>query len=314
MKSQILKSPLPYLALLIAHLIWGANFVIAKITLAEFPIMSLAFGRFFLAFLLLIPFLLTLGRQQLAVKLEHLPKLVIVSLLMVTLNIVLFFEGITRTTAINASALSMSNPIISVFIAWLFLKEKIYFINLLGIAFGLVGAFVIIGLHLIFFGSYSGSDLLGNLLIVLSALSSVVGLILAKDLLKTYPPLLLSTILFGIASISFFIPAVYEYMQNPEWVNKISVIGVLGLFYMALMASVVAYFLLSWAIEKLDIVQASLFEYINPAVTATLAVPFLGERISFSFIIGTCLVVLGVYWGTLGKPQHHHLQQKHHRT
>jgi len=59
MSSQILSKPLPYIALIIAHLIWGANFVVAKVTLEEFPPMSLAFLRFSIASLLLIPFLLT---------------------------------------------------------------------------------------------------------------------------------------------------------------------------------------------------------------------------------------------------------------
>ena len=49
MTSQILKKPIPYLALILAHLIWGINFIVAKITLQEFPPMSLAFLRFALA-------------------------------------------------------------------------------------------------------------------------------------------------------------------------------------------------------------------------------------------------------------------------
>ena len=313
MSSGLLKSPLPYLALFVAHLIWGANFVIAKLTLWEFPVMSLAFLRFFLAFILLVPFLLVFSKKDLKVKIEHWPKLFGAAILMVTLNIAFFFEGISRTSAISASSLTMSIPIFSVLIAWIFLREKIYFVNFLGVLFGLLGAMVILGLPLIFLGSYSSTELTGNLFILLSSLSSVVGIIFAKQLLKTYHPIILSTIFFGIASLSFLFPAILEYVQNPAWINKVSVLGVLGLFYMALMSSVVAYFLLSWAIEKVDIVQASMFEYINPAVTATLAVPILGERISFSFIIGTCLVILGVYWGTLGKSEHHHIHHKHHR-
>ncbi|MCL4365991.1 DMT family transporter, partial [Patescibacteria group bacterium] len=58
MSSQILKKPIPYLVLLFAHLIWGANFVVAKVTLQEFPPMSLAFLRFAFASLLLAPFFL----------------------------------------------------------------------------------------------------------------------------------------------------------------------------------------------------------------------------------------------------------------
>lgn len=304
---------LPYLGLLFAHIVWGANFVVAKLTLNEFPVMNLAFFRFFLAFLLMLPFLFIFEKKQLKIKVKHIPKLFIGSLLMVTLNIAFFFQGISMTTTIEASSLSMSVPIFSIFIAWIFLREKIYLVNLLGVLFGLFGALIISGLPLILLGSYNSANLVGNLLILLSAFSTVIGMIIIKQLLKEYDSVVLTTVIFGFAAISFIIPAVLEFINNPAWINKISVFGILGLIYMALMSSVVAYFLFSWALEKIDIVKVSLFEYFNPAVTATLAVPLLGERISFSFIVGTCLVILGVYWGTLGKSEHHHFSHKHHR-
>src|SRR3989344_1975809 len=102
MSSQILSKPLPYLALLIAHLIWGANFVVAKITLQEFPPMSLAILRFAFASLFLAPFFFA-ETKKIKIKKQDLPKLIAIGILIITLNITFFFEGIKRTTVINAS-------------------------------------------------------------------------------------------------------------------------------------------------------------------------------------------------------------------
>src|SRR3990167_7897815 len=99
MSSQILSKPLPYLALLIAHLIWGANFVVVKITLQEFPPMSLAFLRFSFASLFLAPFFLA-ETKKVKINKKDLPKLITIGILIVALNITFFFEGIKRTTAI----------------------------------------------------------------------------------------------------------------------------------------------------------------------------------------------------------------------
>lgn len=106
MTSQLVKKPLPYIALILAHLIWGANFVVAKVTLEEFPPMSLAFLRFGLACLFLAPFVFV-QVKKIKIAVSDLPKLVAVGILIITLNITFFFEGISKTSAINASALTL---------------------------------------------------------------------------------------------------------------------------------------------------------------------------------------------------------------
>jgi drug/metabolite transporter (DMT)-like permease len=313
MRSRILKSPLPYLALIIAHTIWGANFAVAKLTLREFPVMSLGFLRFAFACILLIPFLLAENRKV-RIRVEHLPKLVLIGLSLVTFNIVFFYLGLLNSTAINASALQLIIPLLSIVGCWIFLREKIYRINLFGILLGFVGTLIIIGLPLIFIGDLSGKTLLGNFLLILSSISFVIGAIMSRKMLKFYPPLVITTIAFLVGMLSFLLPAVNDYLVDPAWVNKVTVLGVLGLLYISILSSVSAYFLFQWALERVGVIQANIFQYFEPAIAVAIAVPFLGERISFSFIVGTVLVILGVYWGTLGKPEHHHPHHKHHRT
>ncbi len=313
MRSAFFKTPLPYLAILGAHLIWGGNYVVAKVTLNEFPPTTLAFLRFGLACLLIAPFLITIESKKRKIRLEHVPRLFLAGFLMAGLNIALFYQGIVRTKAIDASVIELIIPIISVLGGWFFLKEKIYGINLFGISLGLIGALTIVGIPLLFVGSFQAVELFGNLLIVFSSISFVAGSMLFKNMLKIYPPIIISAITFLVATITFLIPASLEYLNNPAWVNQISILGILGLLYITLMSSISAYFLLLWGLSKVNVSQANLFQYIEPAVAATLAVPLLGERISFSFIIGFCLISLGVYWGTLGKLHHHHTHHKSHR-
>ena len=313
MKSQIFKSPLPYLALLIAHVIWGINFVVAKVTLNEVPPMSLAFARFFLAALLMVPFLLTLEKNKRSIKLKHLLTVFTVGLLMVTFNIAFFYEGLKRTTAINSSVLMLIIPVLSVLGSWIFLKEKIYLINFLGVLAGLIGALVVIGIPLLIFGNFVIEDFVGNSLIIASATAFTAGSVMSKKILTLYSPLLITAAMFLVGAITFAIPAGFEYLRAPTWVNHVTILGLLGLLFITLLSTVSAYFLLVWGLSKVGVIQANLVQYLEPAVAATIAVPFLGERISYSFIVGTCLIVLGVYWGTLGKQEHHHAHFKSHR-
>lgn len=314
MNSEILKKPIFYLAIAAAHLIWGANYVFAKITLTEIPVMSLGFLRYSLAVLLILPFLFNLEAKDRKIKLEHLPKLILGAVLVACINIGLFYTGLKRTTAINASVLELSIPIISVIAGWWFLREKIYTANLAGIIISLFGALSIIGVPLIFFGSLSTSALIGNLLILGSSISFVAGSMIFRQMLQIYKPIVITAVTFLIAAVTFLIPALIEYLANPNWVLSVSILGIFGLIYITVLSSICAYFLLLLGLTKIPVSHANLIQYIEPAVAATLAVPLLGERISFSFIIGTCMIVLGVYWGTLGKQEHHHIHHKHHRN
>lgn len=314
MNSEILKKPIFYLAIIAAHLIWGGNYVFAKITLTEIPIMSLGFLRYGLACLLITPFLLSLEPKARRIKFEHLPKLILGALLIASINIAFFYMGLKRTTAIDASVLELSIPVISVIGGWWFLREKIYYANFAGIIISLLGALSVIGVPLLIIGNLSTKQLVGNLLIIASSISFVAGSLIMKKMLKIYSPLIITAITFLTATTAFALPALVEYIQNPNWVLKVSILGIFGLIYITVLSSICAYFLLLWGLNKIPISHANLIQYLEPAVAATLAVPLLGERISFSFIIGTCLIILGVYWGTLGKQEHHQVLHKHHRS
>lgn len=317
MKSALFSKPLPYLALLAAHVIWGINFVVAKITLQEFPPQSLAFLRFFFACILISPFFFAHIQKGLPKKLrlhldtQDLPKLVAVGIFIIVFNITFFFEGIKRTTAINASVLTLIIPILSVTFGWVFLKEKVYFFNVLGIISGLIGALIIIGLPQIFLGNYSPQVLLGNIFIILASLAWVVGAIFSREMLKKYPSILVTGFAFLVGLVIFFIPAVLEYLKNPNWISQISALGVIGLTYMVLLSSISAYFLFEWGLSKTSLTVADLFQYVEPFVAAGVAILVLGERISFSFVVGASLIALGVYWGTFAKEAHHRLNRYH---
>lgn len=304
MNSQIFAKPIPYIALILAHLIWGANFVVAKITLQEFPAMSLAFLRFAFASLLLAPFFFA-ETKKVRIDKKDLPKLIAIGVLIITLNITFFFEGIKRTTVIDASVLTLIIPMLSVLLGWWFLKEKINLLNLVGIGLGFIGALIIVGLPQLLIEGIVPQILIGNILIVLASISWVAGAVISKKILKKYSSLVVTSIAFLVGTVTMFIPAALEYIQNPVWITQITILGTLGLAYMTLLSSISAYFLFEWGLAKTSVIIADLFQYIEPFVATTLAVLILKEEISASFLTGAALVAIGVYLGTLAKEAHH---------
>lgn len=317
MKSAFFIKPLPIIALLIAHAIWGINFVVAKVTLQEFPVYTLAFLRFALASLLLAPFFWAENTKNLPqgkkfkIDKKDLPRLVAIGIFIITINITFFFLGMERTTAISASVLTLIVPIVSVIIGWAFLKEKVFTVNLLGIFLGLIGALAVIGLPQIILGNFSAETMLGNLFIIIASISFVIGASLSRKMLKIYPSMIVTAFAFLVGVVTFFIPTILEYIDNPSWPYQVTLLGILGLTYMTLLSSISAYFLFEWGLSKTSLLDADLFQYLEPFLASGLAVLVLGERVSFSFVIGAVLIALGVYWGTLGKESHHRHQKTH---
>lgn len=309
MSSGIFTKTWPYAAIIIAHIIWGFTFVIAKLTLQEFPPMSLAFLRFVLATLLITPFLF-IEKKKIDIQKEDLPWLFAIGVLMVTLNIAFFYTGLLRTNVTSASVLTMVIPVISVLLGWMLLKEKVYTVNLAGIALGLLGAILVIGLPTLFFGEQIPAQVvIGDILIILASISWVTGAVISRKMLKKYSSLVITTFMFGTGVITFFLPAVNEYLQNPGWPSQVTWLGIFGLLFIAIASSVCAYFLFEWGLAKIGVIQADLFHYIEPPIATTLAVLILNEQLQFSFIIGGLLIAIGVYWSTLLKTEH-----KHHRA
>ncbi|MCL4440179.1 MAG: DMT family transporter [Firmicutes bacterium] len=287
--------------------------MVAKLTLQEIPPMSLAFLRFCVALILLCPFLLTEKRNS---KLEtrDLPQLFVVGALMVTFNIAFFYLGLERTTTITAATLTMAIPALSVLLGWSILREKVYLINLLGIFTGLIGAVVIIGVPEIVLGTRqpSISSVIGNILVVFAALAWVAGATVSRNLLKKYSALTVTATIFTVGVMTFFAPALMEYMQDPAWPSRVTHMGLFGLLYIAFASSVSAYFLFEWGVAKLGIIKADLFQYLEPLVAAYFGVMLLGEQLTPLFLIGAVLVAVGVFWSTTGRPEHRH--HKAHRN
>ncbi|MDD2823371.1 MAG: EamA family transporter [Candidatus Daviesbacteria bacterium] len=342
MTSQIFTKSWPYTAIILAHLIWGVNFVVVKLTIQEIPPMSLAFIKFTAAALLLLPFLIISGDApwtNLRRLFKFLPqanspkkdsidllegqtqkffdrrdtlKVIAVGVLMITLNTAFFFLGLERTTVSSASILTLVIPIISILIGWAVLKEKVYVVNVFGVLAGLFGTIAVLGIPLISIGAgLSTNTMIGNFLIILAAVCWVIGALFSKQLLQKYSTLTISFLIFCVGSVTFLIPAINEFIQNPTWYQNVTYLGMFGVIYMTLASSICGYFLFTWSLDQIGVAKADFFQYLEPVVAISLGILTLGEELRYSYVLGAILIMLGAYWSTLAKTQHKH--PKYHR-
>ncbi len=304
---------LAFLAALIATIIWGATPPIAKLTFTEMPPFVAAFLRFVMATILILP-ILGFQSKLSKVKIADYPLMFVLSLLGITLSIGLFFVGLNLTSAMEAGIIISTGPLFNAVAAKLILKEKVSFLHWLGISLASVGTLVIIVIAPFVEKNISTNySLLGNLLLLLAVLAGTGFNILSKESFKKFDSSTIIGFSFTIGAFTFLPFALWENAIHTDWILNLTINGLLGLLYLGIFASLCAYLLYEWSLEKLPISKTLPMTFLQPVVTVVVAVPLLGEKITPTFIVGSVLILLGMFLGTYNFP-HHHQRAAHHKV
>lgn len=278
------------LALIIANIIWGAASPIFKWSLTNISLFTLAYFRFFVSSLILLPFVL---KYNLAIAKKDWLTLLFISLSGISINITFFFLGLKYAPSINAPIISSSGPIILIIAAIIFLHEKPRHKTILGTCVSLIGVLIIIARPL-FEEGFDFSAVSGNVFFLLATIGAVVHTIFYKEIGNKYSALVITFWSFIIGSLTFFPFFTYEMVTGPGF-STLDIRGITGLVFGIFLSSTFAYLIWAWAMKRIDASEAGLFTYIDPVIAAFIAVPLLGELITPLFVLGSLFVFLGIF-------------------
>ena len=289
------KRTLGVLALIGAAIVWGIGPVITKHGLQDVPPFSLAFLRNVLAIVILLPLAFRGVRKVLR---KDLPNLLLIGLFGSGLNGIFFFAGLSRTSATASIAIFATVPLINAIAASLILKEKPSLVRILGVIIGFLGSFLIALGPTLLGGKLVDGDVLGNLLVVGSVFFWVAYIIGSKKLLEKYSPLTIITF-STLAGTVFLFPLFFlELVNNPSWYLNVGISGFTAIIYGGIISGVLAFTLFQWGMQYTSAFEAGIVVYLQPVLTDIFAVPVLGEQLSPVFLIGTALILGGVFLAT----------------
>ena len=299
------NSARPYLYLLIATLIWGATVPIMKYALDYIPVFVLAFLRFGIATVLVLPFVW----RNLKIRREHLWLFALSGILGIFVHISLFFFGLTYTTALNTGVLVSTSPLFMMIAAGFFLKEKISRRMIYG---GIIGLLGITTIMLKDMNGSLGISPLGDLLIIGSTLTLVSSEILNKKLFQFYSPFVVTFYVFLLGSFAFSPFAMHYFVQNPQFLVSLPLPAILALLFGIVFSSFIAYALWQKGLSQVAASRAGFFVYIDPIIATILSVLILSEVITLSFIAGALLIFGGILiaYGHIPHPGHHYLKHR----
>ncbi len=287
--QQTGESHSPHVALLLVQLMFGSAPVLGKAALLAFPsfaIVGFRVGGAALAFYFLQRFRGSLALESRADYLYF----AIFSLFGVVLNQLLFFKGLSLTTASNTSLLAVMIPVFTFLISAGIGIEKLTWRKILGIFIAALGVVYLIDPTK---ASFSSATTQGDVLIIFNSFSYAIYVAVSKNLISKYGALKSIAWLFLFGSL-INVPIGLVSMQSVE-ISNISANAWLTLAAIVIFPTILAYYWNAWALARVEPSVVAIYVYLQPLIGFFSAVIFLGEQLSFRPIIAMILIFAGVY-------------------
>lgn len=278
------------LALIFANIVWGVAGPIYQWALTDIPPFSFAFLRFFLAALILLPFTM----HSLKIRRKDFFKIFMLAFVSIPLHIGYLYVGLTLSSSLNVAIISSAGPVFLLLGSFFYLREKLNPKLVTGLLISLMGVLLIIMRPIFENNGHLDGSIVGNILFVISVITSTLYLIMLKKYSLKYNPFALNFWVFFIGSLLIFPFVIWE-LQGIQIANFLTFKVSLSLFYGAIFSSALAWVLYTYAIKYIRASEIGIFSYIDPIATVLVALPLLGEQITSIYIIGSAFVFLGIF-------------------
>ena len=209
----------------------------------------------------------------------------------IAVNQLLFLKGLQLTYPIHASLLMLVTPIIIILAAAWLLKERLSKSKIIGLITGVVGATVLISSRNS--GGSAIDPVLGDILVVINAVSYAAYFILVKPLMHKYPPVMILRMVFTVG-LFFVLPFGWQEFRETPWLEY-HVIDWTALLLIVFCGTFLAYLFNVYGIKHLGASVAGSYIYSQPAFAAIIAVIALNEKLSVFELVAGVLILSGVY-------------------
>ena len=200
------------------------------------------------------------------------------------------------TSPVYFSLIATLTPVAVMLTAALFIGERITSIKFLGVLLGIAGAVLMVvmgGLS----GSGSGSnDILGISLAILSVLTWAIYMIITRKVTQKYTPVTQMKYIFLISAI-VTVPLAWPKLSEQPLYSAATFgwDGALEMAFIVLMATVLGYFLIPFAMKSLSATTVSIYTNLQPMVASFVAIMIGQDRLTWDKPVAALLVLLSAY-------------------
>jgi drug/metabolite transporter (DMT)-like permease len=287
----------PYALLSVSMLMWSGNWILARAVHETVAPSALAFWRWFLTALILLPFA---GRGVLrnwAAIRSQWRILILLALTGAALSHWLVYTGLRHTTAINALLINATMPAWVIVLSWIGLRETVSVRQIAGLVLSFAGVVVIV--------TRGDPTMLSELRFNIGDLV-IFGAMLPMALypiLLRWSPRVLNGIeaLFVMAALSalLLIPVfVFDMFFGIQTTYSASAMG--SIVYIVVVASIGAFYCFNRGVAAVGANKAGFFTNLLPVFGSIMAILFLGETVQPFHGVGIVMIFAGVFLSTVG--------------
>jgi drug/metabolite transporter (DMT)-like permease len=279
-----------------AVVVWGASFIATKVALRDVSPETIVWLRFAIGVAILG--LAVLLRRQFALPgRKDLAYLALLGFIGITFHQWLQSTGLQTSQASTTAWIVATTPVFIALLAWLFLHEKLGWQRVAGIALAALGVLLVVNkgkisaLTGIFNQRQFGAP--GDVLIMISAPNWAVFSVLSRRGLRIFPAALMMFYVMGLgwlfsSALMFAGPGLSE-------IGKLSLNGWLGLSFLGILCSGLAYIAWYDALQTVPASQVGVFLYLEPLVAVIVSAIILGEPLLWASLLGGGIILAGVW-------------------
>ena len=280
----------PYILLTMASLFWAGNIVLARGITSLISPVTLAFTRWTLASIIVLPFAWRYIKRDWPVVKENWPILTLLGFLGITSFNTLLYTAVQTTTAINGAIVQTAMPVIIVVISVLFFGERVNARQLVGLALAAIGALIVVtggswetlqGLNFV------QGDLLILLAVTLYGLYSIC--LRRRPELHSLTLVAVTFVLGLLILVPFFLWELSVGVRF-EFGSQVA----LSIAYVAIFPSILAYLCWNGGIARVGANRGGFFVYFLPVFATVLSVLFLDEVPQIFHLVGFILILIGL--------------------
>jgi drug/metabolite transporter (DMT)-like permease len=265
----------------------GAAIVATRFVIAETAPASLAFMRYAIGFLCLVPPLVLAPRTRFA-RADVLP-IALLGVAQFGLLIALLNYGLQSVPAARAALIFASFPLLTMVVAALLGRERPTGAKALGVALTIAGVALVLGEKAL---SAGAGEWAGDAAVLAAAVTGAVCSVLYRPYLKRYPTLPVSAfaMLASVAVLAFAAAGEGFFGAMPQFTaggwRAIVFIGV---------SSGIGYYLWLWALQHASPTRVAAFLALSPITATLLGALALAEPASPHLLAGLACVVIGLW-------------------
>ena len=286
-----------YTKLTLTMIFWGGTFVSGRMLAGHVSPFSAAFLRFLTAAIVLLIVLYRQNGGFPSVPRRLLLPVFCLSLTGVFSYNILFFWGLQSIDASRASVIIANNPIFIAVFASLIFKERLGLVKSLGIPVSVAGAVIAISKGDVA-GLLEGAFGWGDVMIFGCVFSWVAFSLVGKTVVAQMQPLAAITYASAMGSILLLLPAIIDGLV--ENIGNYTVLAWGNILFLGIFGTALGFVWYYQGIGHIGATRAGLFINLVPISAIIMAFLLLDESITLSLLIGTVLVLSGVYLTNYG--------------